>query len=44
MNRGRPRDVPQDEPLNVHYSVKYRMEKLGYKPRLQFKKPPKWVR
>ena len=44
LNRGRGRDIQQDEPLNVHYTVKYRMQHLnGYKPRVNLQKP-RWVK
>ncbi|EJD05526.1 uncharacterized protein FOMMEDRAFT_103603 [Fomitiporia mediterranea MF3/22] len=45
INRGRPRVIPQEEPLNVHRSVKLRMEAkdLKYKPRVKFDKEPNWV-
>jgi len=45
IHRGRPRVVPQEQPLKVHRSVKLRMDaqELKYKPRLQFLKEPTWV-
>ncbi|KAI5116598.1 hypothetical protein M0805_006776 [Coniferiporia weirii] len=44
-NRGRPRSLPQEQPLKVHRSVKMRMEakELGYTPRVCFDKEPIWV-